>query len=156
MAKPCTYTQEAADEICRRIAEGEPLRQICRDESMPAWPVVYAWIKKYPEFAGDMECARQIGFDAIAEDALIIADTTEEGVRTESGKDGVKEVREDMLGHRKLRIETRLKLLAKWHPQKYGEKIDLNHGGQKDNPVKAVSMTPDEFRKVAEEVAEKF
>ena len=28
-----------------------------------------------------------------------------------------------MLGHRKLQIETRLKLLAKWSPKKYGEKI---------------------------------
>lgn len=34
--------------------------------------------------------------------------------------------REDMLGHRKLQIETRLKLLAKWDPRRYGEKVEVN------------------------------
>lgn len=38
----------------------------------------------------------------------------------------------------KLRIETRLKLLAKWNPKKWGEKVDLNHGGQADNPIKTL------------------
>jgi hypothetical protein len=34
-------------------------------------------------------------------------------------------VREDMLGHRKLQIETRLKLLAKWSPKRYGDKLGI-------------------------------
>jgi len=41
---------------------------------------------------------------------------------------------EDMLGHRKLQIETRLKLLAKWNPKKYGEKLAL--AGDAENPLK--------------------
>ncbi|HXD37446.1 MAG TPA: hypothetical protein VN624_12375, partial [Rhodanobacter sp.] len=36
---------------------------------------------------------------------------------------------EDMLGHRKLRIDTRLKLLAKWDPKRYGDKQQLEHSG---------------------------
>jgi hypothetical protein len=40
---------------------------------------------------------------------------------------------EDMLGHRKLQIETRLKLLAKFHPTKYGDKVML--AGDKENPL---------------------
>jgi hypothetical protein len=39
-----------------------------------------------------------------------------------------------MLGHRKLRIETRLKLLAKWNPKKYGDKVQV--GGDAENPLK--------------------
>jgi hypothetical protein len=39
-----------------------------------------------------------------------------------------------MLGHRKLRIETRLKLLACWNPAKYGTKVQV--GGDKENPLK--------------------
>jgi hypothetical protein len=31
-----------------------------------------------------------------------------------------------MLGHRRLQIETRLKLLSKWDPKRYGDKIDVN------------------------------
>ena len=39
----------------------------------------------------------------------------------------------DMLGHRKLQIETRLKLLAKFNPKKYGDKVV--HSGDDENPV---------------------
>jgi hypothetical protein len=33
---------------------------------------------------------------------------------------------EDMLGHRKLQVETRLKLLAKWDPRRYGDALKLS------------------------------
>jgi hypothetical protein len=32
-----------------------------------------------------------------------------------------------MIEHRKLRIETRLKLLAKWNPKKYGDRLDIGN-----------------------------
>ena len=38
----------------------------------------------------------------------------------------IKIKREDMLGHRKLQIETRLKLLAKWNPKKWGDKQTID------------------------------
>ena len=34
--RPSTYSQEIADEVCRRLAGGESLRAICRDEGIPA------------------------------------------------------------------------------------------------------------------------
>jgi hypothetical protein len=34
----------------------------------------------------------------------------------------------------KLRIETRLKLLAKWNPKKYGERVQV--AGDADSPLK--------------------
>lgn len=123
-------TLEVADEICRRLGEGETLRNICRDEHMPARRTVYDWIDQFPEFAKQLEVARQIGADAIAEDCLRIADTTEFGkVTTKKGKST--EVKSgDMLEHRKLKIWTRLQLLAKWHPKKYGDKQQVEHSGE--------------------------
>jgi hypothetical protein len=43
--------------------------------------------------------------------------------------------------NRKLRIETRLKLLAKWDPKRYGERVAV--GGAEDMPPikSAVTMT---------------
>ena len=41
---------------------------------------------------------------------------------------------EDMLGHRKLQIETRLKLLAVWDPKRYGNKMQI--GGDGGDPIK--------------------
>jgi hypothetical protein len=76
--------------------------------------------------------AREEGFDAIAAECLEIADTPLVGAKIKKRGDGIEETREDMLGHRKLQIETRLKLLAKWDPKRYGDKIDVNatHSGE--------------------------
>lgn len=133
--RPSKYTPEIADAICLRIASGETLRAICRDDDMPGWVTVYRWLEADAVFSERFARARDMGADAIAQQALEIADTPLEGVRveTEAGENGkVKEVREDMLGHRKLQIETRLKLLAKWFPKKYGDKLAV--GGADDLP----------------------
>lgn len=125
-----TFTPQIADEICARLAEGEPLRQICRDEHMPAWRTVYDWRTKNPDFDAAIARAREVGFDAIAEEALRIADTpiVVEEV-TEGGKYGLTVKRSDAVDHRKLQIWTRLQLLAKWSPDKYGERIQQDIKG---------------------------
>lgn len=133
------FTQAIADEICERIAEGETLSAICRSEGMPKRRTVYDWLRANVEFAKAMDIARDVGADAIAEEALHIADTPMDGIELQIGSDGeTKERRGDMLGHRKLQVETRLKLLAKWCKGKYGDRLDLNHGGQSGNPLVVV------------------
>lgn len=89
------------------------------------------------------------GEDAIAADCLRIADTPMEGVEFVTKADGgVEEKRGDMLGHRKLQIETRLKLLAKWNPKKYGDKMAV--GGAEDlPPIKTDADPMDTARRVA-------
>jgi len=49
------------DEICRRIAEGESLRSICRDEHTPAMSTVTLWIVdgKHPDFSARYQQARE-------------------------------------------------------------------------------------------------
>ena len=131
--RPSKYTPELAAEICERLSNGEPLRQICRDEHMPAWTAVYAWSAKDSILSERIARAREMGFDAIAEEALIIADNPKYGLKETIGKDGATVTKEDMLGHRKLQIETRLKLLAKWDPKKYGDRLQL--AGDKENPI---------------------
>ena len=128
MARPSKRSPQVEDEICRRISEGETLLAICRDEGMPPPRSVYDWIAQDKAFAARFARAREVGADAIAEQALAIADTPEIGEEVEESESGMKVRRSDMLGHRKLQVETRLKLLAKWFPKKYGDRqeIDLN------------------------------
>lgn len=131
MGRRTTYTEETAAEICGRIKDGETLRAICRDDDMPSWRTVYDWLTSHEDFATRFALARDIGAEAIAQEALDIADTPEEGV-IEIDKENVNgpytEVRRaDMIEHRKLRIETRLKLLAKWNPKKYGDRLDIGN-----------------------------
>ena len=44
IGRPPLYTPELAEEICRRIAEGESLRQICSGDDMPGRETVRTWI----------------------------------------------------------------------------------------------------------------
>jgi hypothetical protein len=138
--RPSKYTQEIAQEICLRLAEGEPLRQICRDDGMPEWRTIYDWMYRDDALgeagvglSAAIARAREIGYDKMAEECLELADTPKWGTKQVESEDGIVVTREDMLGHRKLQIETRLKLLAKWNPKKYGER--LTHAGDADNPV---------------------
>lgn len=131
--RPSKYTPELAAEIARRLSEGEPLRQICRDEHMPHWTNMYEWMAQDPELSVRIARAREAGYDKMAEECLELADTPKWGTKQVESEDGITVTREDMLGHRKLQIETRLKLLAKWNPKKYGER--LTHAGDADNPV---------------------
>lgn len=42
--RPSKYTKRLGDEIAQRLAEGESLRSICRDEHIPAKSTVLLWV----------------------------------------------------------------------------------------------------------------
>lgn len=68
------------------------------------------------------------GYDALAEQCLEIANTPVKGTETTTNPDGTAFVKEaDMLGHRRLQIDTRMRLLGKWAPKKYGDRQELHH-----------------------------
>lgn len=131
--RPSKYTPEIGRSICDRLSKGEPLTVICADSGMPSDGTVRAWMSRDAAFSEDIARARELGFDAIAWEAKNIADTPLMGEEQTQKDDGRIEIkRGDMLGHRKLQIETRLKLLAKWDPRRYGDKLAL--GGADDLP----------------------
>lgn len=145
MSRKDTYTQQIADEICERIAQGEPLRQICRDEHMPSWRTVYDWTVRHEDFAAAIARARELGYDAIAEETLDIADEGTNDWMEKLGADGQPigwQLNGEHVQRSKLRIETRLKLLAKWSPKKYGEKQQVEMSGH----LATANMTEDEIR----------
>jgi hypothetical protein len=124
--RPSKYDPEIARIICEQLSEGIPLRQICRDnDGFPAWRTVYDWMGRDPELSASIARARDIGYDALAEECLLIADTIQLGQKQVMTDEGSSTTIEDMLGHRKLQIETRLKLLAKFHPTKYGDRVAI-------------------------------
>jgi hypothetical protein len=127
--RPSTYTEELAAEICARLSKGEPLAQICRDEHMPAVRTVSDWKTAHETFSADFGRARDDGYDVIAAECLDIADeTSNDTLYTEHGD----RPNTEWISRSKLRIETRLKLLAKWDPRRYGEKLAI--GGASDLP----------------------
>lgn len=121
-------SQELKDEICERIANGETLRAICREDGKPSFVSVYNWLNADDDFALRFARAREIGHDVISEDCLAIADESGADAVVDEKTGGLK-VDGEVIQRAKLRIETRLKLLAKWNPKKWGEKLDLTHAG---------------------------
>jgi hypothetical protein len=133
--RPSAYTQAVADEICERLSKGEPLAQICRDEHMPAVRTVSDWKDAHETFAADFARAREEGYDEIALDTLNIIDTIPERHATKEGD----KVDPGHVAWLKNRAEQRLKLLAKWDPKRYGDKLAI--GGASDLPPMETTAT---------------
>jgi len=135
--RPTKYDPEIARIMCEKLSEGIPLREICREnEGFPAWRTVYDWMKRDPDLSASIACARDVGYDALAEECLDIADNASNDWMErmdEHGKPIGWQVNGEHIQRSKLRIETRLKLLAKFNPKKYGDKI--THSGDDINPV---------------------
>jgi hypothetical protein len=129
--------------ICARLSMGEPLAVICRDIDVHPG-TVRDWMAKDQSIADLVAWARVDGFDVLAAKVLELASSPVQGFVEEyerrekprpadAGEDYqpefemvlVKRRGEDMLGHRRLQIDTILKLLAKWDPKRYGDKLQL-------------------------------
>ena len=123
--------EEIKDQLVDWLSEGRTLKDFCRQKGMPNYRTVYLWMDADKDFAASIAHARDMGYDVIAEEALQIADNMHMGrkVVTSSGakenEDTMTVTEEDMLGHRKLQIDTRLKLLAKWNPKKFGDSTTI-------------------------------
>lgn len=128
-------TPELLDYICEKISEGVTLADICREKNIGR-TIVYEWMKDDPSFAERFARARDAGFDVIADDCLKIADDgTNDFAKTNLGSEDspiqIETFNSEHVQRSKLRIETRLKLLAKWNPKKYGDKLDVTSDGEK-------------------------
>lgn len=119
--------EEYADEIVEWIADGKPLREYCRQSGKPSKDVIYEWEKVDPEFARRIARAREFGEDEIALDALAIADHTADDTITD--EKGNARPNSEWVARSRLRVETRLKLLAKWNPRKWGDRTEVEHKG---------------------------
>jgi len=100
---------EMAGEIFNWLSRGRTLSAFCACDGAPSLGVVQRWVETDPEFAAMYRDARRIGHEALLEETLAIADTR----NPDDGMD---------IAHRKLRIDTRIKVLEKLDPERYGDK----------------------------------
>lgn len=59
--RPSIYSEDLAAEICRRLAGGESLRSVCRDDHMPHISTVLLWVVdgRHVEFSEQYMRARE-------------------------------------------------------------------------------------------------
>lgn len=123
---PTTYNSHLATVICIRIAEGESLRQILRDEGMPAQSTVYEWLLRHPEFAENYTRAREEQADTLADEIISIADEQPEIIAVVDKKTGAlieHKLDGAFLQWQKNRIEARKWTAMKLKPKKYGDRV---------------------------------
>ena len=69
--RPTKYTPELTNRICERLAGGESLRAVCRDETMPDRATVLRWLgDDKAEFRDQYARAREAQAEVIADEIL--------------------------------------------------------------------------------------
>lgn len=126
-----------------RLSKGEPLTSICRDDHMPGYQTVADWRDSVPGFSVDFARARDEGFDAIAAETMDIADDGSRDYKAISDREGntLYVPDQDVIQRSKLRVETRFKLLSKWDPKRYGERVELRHGDPNGNALAPATIS---------------
>lgn len=108
MARPTIYSEELAEKICERIAEGESVRSIALDGEMPNASTIHRWVIQDEQgFCKQYEEAKQIGLEVRAEELEKIAETMED------------------LQRAKLVVDTKKWNMSKIAPKRFGDKSTL-------------------------------
>jgi hypothetical protein len=124
---PPTYDADAVARVLERVAGGESITAACKAEGLPRG-TFRDWVDGDIEgLAARSARAVEAGCDALADQILAISDTPMIGEETTVKADGGVEVKKaDMLGHRRLQIEARMRLLGKWS-KRYADRQELHH-----------------------------
>lgn len=115
------------DRICERIADGESLRTICKDDDTPSKSTVFKWLANDDTLADQYARARQAQADAIFDEILDIADDAQNDWMERNGEDSEGwQVNGEHLQRSRLRIDARKWMAGKLRPKVYGDKLDIN------------------------------
>lgn len=141
--RPSIYTQELADRICHKLAEGNSLRTVCKGEGMPDISTIFNWFRTAPGFVQQYARAKEESADAMVEEMLDIADNGENDtyVRKDEEGNAIEGVNHDHINRSRLRVDVRKWAASKLKPKKYGEKIHAEHSGADGGPIKYTVVT---------------
>lgn len=126
-----TYSTEMADRICEHLVDGLTVRAISQMEGMPVRSTIFRWLVAYPEFKEKYDIARQLQAEVMADDMVGIADDgTNDYVEQATARGEVKVVTDhENINRSRLRVDARRYLMSKFHPRRYGERVDMNLSG---------------------------
>ena len=113
--RPSDFTQDIADTICERIADGASLRKVCKDDdALPDRATVLRWLAKeeHEAFRGQYARAQDERADFYFEETMEISDNT--------GTD------RDAIAKARLRVDTRKWVCARMNPKKYSDRLKLD------------------------------
>ena len=140
MGRPTAYTPEIAKEICENLAEGRTLREVCRSDHLPDERTVRRWaLDNVNGFSPQYAEAREIGYHAMADELLDIADNGTNDWMERNGEDDAGwQANGEHLQRSRLRVDTRKWMLSKTLPKIYGDKVI--HGGEGEGGAIPVTL----------------
>ena len=112
-ARPDAYRAEVGEEICRRLASGRSLLEICGEDDMPVTGTVYEWLRGHDDFAAMYRQARRMQAEMLADLAWAIA----------------REAREDEVKVARLQFDVLRWRAARLAPKTYREEDAPREGG---------------------------
>ena len=127
VGRPSGFSQDVADLICERLAEGESLRKICSNEDLPSITSVWRWLNTREEFSKQYARAREEQAEFLADEIISIADEL-----MPVGIDG--KIDSAAVNQARLKIDSRKWVASKLKPKRYGDSTTLK--GDVDNPLK--------------------
>jgi len=126
------YSEKQISEIfnkaCLRIQKGESIRNILKDEDMPASETFFRWVAEKENKSKQYARALLVRADMMFEEMIEIADKqSEDVIETNVGTI----VNHNIINRNKLQVDTRKWALSKLNPKKYGDKVDhdIKHSG---------------------------
>lgn len=133
--RPTIYSDDLADRICVRLALGESVRSICKDDDMPSQALIYVWLNRNPSFLEQYTRAREEQAETHADQIVDIADETPALLEVRDKEGNVVDIKLDSayIAWQKQRIDSRKWNASKQRPKKYGDRV--THGGDDENPV---------------------
>lgn len=72
---PVERTDELIATICDRLADGESMASICRDDGMPNYSTIKVWQANDAEMESRIARAREVGYEVRADRAILAAKT---------------------------------------------------------------------------------
>lgn len=138
--RPTLYAPHVMDYICQELSKGIPLTRICaggyepgeddlfeRPVVMPKPRTVRDWEAEDPTIAAQVARAREAGEEALFEQCLEISDDeTHDWVASKKGL----LTNEVNIARAKLRVWTRMEMLKRINPRKYGDRQQIEHSGK--------------------------
>ena len=146
------YTEPLGRAICKMLAGGMTLNQVCSRPGMPHERRVRAWASDVDHpFSPKYLRARELGYLKMADDLVDISDDgSNDWMERKKGEDTITVVDHEHIARSKLRIDTRKWLLSKALPKIYGDKTAHEVSGPGGAPIEIKETTDlDVARKVA-------
>lgn len=145
MGRPSSYTPEIGAKICEEIATTtKSLGAICdEDDALPDARTVWRWLNQFEEFRQSYSLARERQQELVAEECIEIADDASNDTITKTSRSGVEyeAANHEWISRSALRVSTRLKLMEKLSPKKYGARVTQELTGADGGPIATEDKT---------------